>query len=141
MTARTLALISCTSLALAPLAQARLGGSEEQIQERYGKPISANKVQNIAVYQVPGHYARVEFTDGKAAMIAYRKAPFEAMTEREIAEILARHAGTGEWTALPGTPGHRHWQTADGAQIARYGIVNGLLTVTTPSYRARQLDR
>ncbi len=141
MNARTIALISCVSLALTPWAQARLGESQEQIQKRYGKPVSVNKPQGIAVYRSDGQYVRVEFAADKAAMMAYRKAPFEAMTDREIAGILARHAGTGEWTALPGTPGHRHWQTADGAHIARYSVVNGLLIITTPAYRTRQLDR
>jgi hypothetical protein len=128
---RTLAILSTAMLALAPVTHAQLGESPEQIGERYGNAVSANENKTAVLYRHAGMYIRVEYVQDRAEMIAYRKDPFTAMSPTEIETILSRHAQQDAWRKIDGRPGHRYWRSAGGKYIARYGSVNGLLTIMT----------
>ncbi len=121
-------LFACALLIPFTAAQARLGETQEQIQERYGKPVSVNKPAAVALHRWNDYYIRVEYRDGRAVLLGYRRRDKQPMTEQETNAALARHAGASEWLAKPPAPGFRKWRSADGARQARYSTVNGLLT-------------
>src|ERR1035437_2592249 len=104
------ALILITAIALTPIyGFARLGETEAQCEQRYGKPQDSLSDKSFPIlsgavnrtYQYQGWCIMISFLDGKAAIISYSKsakAPSGvAIRNDEAKAILDAEGNGGEW--------------------------------------------
>jgi len=155
-----LVLVIITTIALTPICGlARLGETEAQCEQRYGKPqdflsdksfpILSGAVNRI--YQYQGWCIRIAFLDGKAAIISYSKSAKTpggaSISNDEVKAILDAEGNGGEWKGSRSfnliAPVHpKKWSNTNGSIAYLVGISRSALVVESPKaeeYRKTQV--
>ena len=144
------ALVIIGAMALTPIhAFARLGETEAQCEQRYGKPQNLLSDKSFPVlsgainriYQYQGWCIGIAFLDGKAAIISYSKAAKApggvAIRNDEAKAILAAEGNEGEWKGsrsfnLFGPVHPKKWSNTNGSIAYLVGIARTALIVESP---------
>jgi hypothetical protein len=115
--------------------QARINETTQQCQDRYGKPLSVK--DNIAGYKKSGLLIMIQFYDGKAEMIMFRKAEKnilgtpEELSENEIQALLNANSNKKVWKERNSISLNKEWETEDGQVLAQYDIMENVLYIST----------
>ena len=64
------------------VAQARIGETEKQCEERYGKPIQTDKEDSIHIYRKGEFVVAAQFHEGKCDYIVFHKRREDGLGER-----------------------------------------------------------
>ncbi len=112
-------------------AYARLGETEDQIAERYSKPIQVYrdvKGRTGHIHRSEGYIIMVQYIDGVSQSEVYAKEDDSAMTEAELNKILASNASGDKWQEIPaatlakaGVLGTRMWTISRIRALSAYG--------------------
>ena len=130
--------------------QARIGETEAECQQRYGKPVNQAMADMMPIlngavnhsYSYQGWNIRVAFVNGKAVRVYYSKlsAPMEIKAD-EVKAILEGEANGGKWEeklklTWNGTLFAKAWLNTNGSIGHFEGICNILFIVDTPDAQA-----
>ena len=127
------------AVAGSPLAQARIGETEDQIQARYGAPMNIPPQAALMARNLPGTakfyraadlLVAVGYLGGKSAVEVYSKSDSSKLSDDEMKVILDANSGGAQWTRQPGVVAL--WQLAGTDRIA-VGL-SGALMICTQSY-------
>lgn len=131
----------------ATVCQARLGETQAQIADRYGKPLKEAKP--ITPASSAGKYTKgnlglfIGFLDGKAVYESLQVIEDdgdwgeEAPSPKIIDAFLKSNDQDGEWTeAKDSLDGFRHFKSATGKLIGTYSKKHHSLTVETAEFEA-----
>jgi hypothetical protein len=124
---------------LTTAASARIGETLEQCRTRYGAEVksSASTATGYSFFSKNGFLISIQFTDGKAAMLTFRKTtPGEAITPAQLDALLASNAGGSKWQADAKST-FPSWQTEDRKVLALYLEKSGMLTIITAAQTAK----
>src|SRR5256885_10536902 len=84
---------------------ARIGNTEDQITELYGKPVNAGELDKNAVvtntYQKGDYVMLVQFYRGHSIAESYARADKHEFTEKELSTFLEASAADQEWKKDP----------------------------------------
>ena len=145
-----LVLVVIAAIALNPIyGLARLGETEAQCEQRYGKPQDSLSDKSFPVlsgavnrtYQYQGWCIGIAFLDGKAAIISYSKSAKApggvAIRDDEAKAILDAEGNGGEWKGSRNfnlfKPGHpKKWSNTNGSIAYLVGIARAALVVESP---------
>ena len=150
MKLRCLILAVIGVIALTPIHTfARLGETEAQCEQRYGKPQVSLSDKSFPVlsgavnrtYQYQGWCIMIAFFDGKAAIISYSKAAKTpggvTIRNDEAKAILDAEGNGGEWKGsrsfnLFGPVHPKKWSNTNGSIAYLVGITRAALVVESP---------
>ena len=137
-------------MALTPIhAFARLGETEAQCEQRYGKPQDSLSDKSFPIlsgavnriYQYQGWCISISFLDGKAVIISYSKSAKAsggvAIRNDEARAILDAEGNGGEWKGsrsfnLFGPVHPKKWSNTNGSIAYLVGITRAALIVESP---------
>lgn len=130
-------LLFLACLCMRPLsAHARIGETEQQCVERYGRPIKRVEGRGILIFSKSGFRIAVHTHGDKVDLIIYTKTDREEISGAEIA-ILLNYNGSG-WRNRPNdNHASYHWVAENGSARASYQTREHQLSIATVSY----LDR
>ena len=117
--------IGCT------VALARIGETEEQCDERYGKPFAVSEDKVERTYKKGEFHMRAQFHDGKCDLIMFAKpdgTPQE-ISESERDVLMKANGGGREWQKSKDGAEVMHFETRDGELYALYNS-RGLMIAT-----------
>lgn len=127
----------------ATLANARIGETLEQCRARYGKEI--RQANGCSVFIKAGFYIMVQFYEGKADSILFRKVeqnildmPVE-ISPNEIQNLLKQNGGGQAWKETNEIIIGSSWATEDGKVLAGYTAMDRFLAVFTLDSSLRSL--
>jgi len=115
---------------------ARIGETPQKCQERYGKPFT-DKEDEIVGYKKSGLYIMIDFYEGKAEMISFRKIKqnilrmAEKLSDNEILTLLKANGGKRVWKIRDSISADKEWETEDGEILAQYSIFENILYIST----------
>lgn len=121
---------------------ARLGETEEQIQQRYGEPVGKptdeTRREKSGTYIYNGFCIIVTFLDGKSHMEGYMKEDRKSkLSDAEIAVLLNANSFGNAWEAAEGSTSTDKKWTLGGTAIALYFPMHDppTLMIATSEYR------
>jgi hypothetical protein len=123
-------------LAVTP-ALARIGETPEQCKARYGDPSKIIKEKKTMVFQKSGVLVIVEFFNGKADTIGFRKLEQNVLgmslefSDNEIQNLLKANSGGKEWKMRQIISINKAWTTEDGELIAHLEAMDNHLMIAT----------
>jgi hypothetical protein len=106
--------------------------------------MKADKDKNMLLFQKGGILIMVEFYNGKADMISFRKSKqnilgiAEEFSDNEIQNLLKANGGTREWKQREIISMNKEWQTEDGELLAHLEAIENYIVIATKSYLARE---
>jgi hypothetical protein len=127
-------------------AQARLGETPAQCQQRYGAPVKVDREGNTMCFMKGGFFIIVEFFNGRAETIMFRKVEQnvlgmgEKLTDNEIESLLAANGNGKKWKTLEIMSMDDNWITEDGDFIACYKKMDRMLLILTKEKVAREME-
>ena len=144
-------LVVIAAIALNPIyGLARLGETEAQCEQRYGKPQDSLSDKSFPVlsgavnriYQYQGWCISIAFLDGKATIISYSKSAKApggvAIRNDEAKAILDAEGNGGEWTGsrsfnpFKRVAHPKKWSNTNGSIAYLVGITRAALVVESP---------
>jgi hypothetical protein len=143
----TSTVILVLALFVAREATARIGETPEQCRARYGEPTKVEKDKNMLLFQKGGVLIIVNFYDGKADMISFRKAKqnilgmAEEFSDNEIQNLLKANGGTREWKQREIISMNKEWQTEDGEFLAHLRAMDNIMIIATKAHLAREVAK
>jgi hypothetical protein len=103
----TLYIIGALLMAARP-AFGRIGENEQQIEERYGKPLIRDNKDfdghRLVLFRINGMDIGVAFSGGKSAAEFYSKEDRSYFSANEIQLLLAANSAGGNWTKSESVP-------------------------------------
>jgi hypothetical protein len=135
----------CLSIGCA-VTQARIGETDKQCEERYGKPIETEKGQSWQVYQKADLFLLAHFHEGVCDSIMFRKVEATAdgtakeLSENERELLLKANGGRNEWKTVERKGVTVILQTDDGRLQAQYDTRAHSLTIFTREAVRREKD-
>jgi hypothetical protein len=130
-------------LTLSSTAVARIGETLEQCQSRYGKEI--RRANGCSVFIKAGFYIMVQFYEGKADSILFRKVeqnildmPVE-ISPNEIQNLLKQNGGGKTWKETHEVIIGSSWATEDRSVLAGYTAMDRVLVIFTLDHSLRNL--
>lgn len=108
----------------APLAHSRLGETAAEIEQRYGKAIHLEKVDerfSMGRFKSMDFNVTVSFLDGKSQSEIFEKENRSTFSDDEINAVLAANTFGFQWTKLGDNAFDRSWKLGDAA-IAHYSL-------------------
>jgi hypothetical protein len=141
---RTLILTLAFVVTLAGSAHARLGETADQLEQRYGQPLSENDQKGEGdkvalaevVFQKGGFQVNVTVVDGISVEETFKKINGQALSVQEIRTLLNANAQGREWDAPQVVKGDRLWARDDNA-VARENQ-DGSLTIKSRELAAKE---
>ena len=146
-----LVLVIITTIALTPICGlARLGETEAQCEQRYGKPQDSLSDKSFPIltsavnrtYQYQGWCIMIAFLEGKAVIISYSKAAQApggiTIRNDEVKSILDAEGNGGEWkgsrsfTLFKRVAHPKKWSNTNGSIAYLVGITRTALIVESP---------
>lgn len=128
-------------LTFASTAVARIGETLEQCQVRYGKGIPAD---GRFLFRKAGFYIIIEFYDGKADMIAFRKVEKNILgisapiSDNEIQNLLKQNGGGQTWKKAEEVMFDSGWRTEDEKLLAAYSMMEHFVGIFTLDHSLRE---
>src|SRR2546423_15551124 len=93
---------------------ARIGNTENQVADMYGKPVNAGELDKNAVitntYQKGDYVMLVQFYRGHSIAESYARADKHEFTEKELSTFLEASAADQEWKK---DPNRMAWERSD----------------------------
>ena len=111
-------------------AEARLGETKEQLEERYGKAGKEKDEGNIKflVFDKDSFKITCYLRQNCVCIVSYSKK--EQWTDDEIKQILNKNTNQGvEWKKIENSVNKFYYKTTDGARAAIYSILKKDLTI------------
>ena len=141
---RLLLMAVVTALVAAP-AQARIGETFDQCTERYGRHVRISNDGQVHVFESGRFRIFVEFHDGKADEVIYKKIPPDKdyvgaplqLSTSEIHTLLKNNFGEAEWKTEHPDLYTIHYRGADDAWAADYSTLSGRLILVTKAAAER----
>jgi len=131
--------------AVLPSAEARLGETAAQCQQRYGAPVQADKEGHM-MFMKGGFIIMVDIFNGRVETIGFRKVEQNALgmgeklSDNEIASFLAANGNGKKWKKLEIISMDDNWITEDGDFIAVYKKMDRTLIIFTKEVLARDKE-
>jgi hypothetical protein len=134
--------LACSLIGCA-VAQARIGETEKQCEERYGKPnASTDGDKSKSLYKKEDMIVLAHFYEGKCDYIAFFKldgatSKIVEMSENEKKLLMRANGGSREWRTSERATAYQ-FETGDGELFARYIAGERCLAVFTFASLKRQ---
>jgi hypothetical protein len=121
-------------LSVAPIAQARIGETEPQIDASYGKPVAqvpsqANDLGLTKLYHSGSYMVFVTFLEGQSVREMFAKRDRSDLSQDELQALLNANSGGHPWESEShpvrregAPPGAQEWRSLD--QRSRVGFYN-----------------
>jgi hypothetical protein len=128
------------------VAQARIGETEKQCEERYGKPGETHQDKSMQLYAKGDLVVLAHFYEGKCDYILYRKAERDQqgkakeLSENERDLLLKANAGSRVWVAAGSKGTAVAFLTEDEEFQAQYDLYGHTLSVSTRDAVKRKQD-
>jgi len=117
---------------------ARIGETLTQCEARYGKADRTDKDTGVVYFLKGGFYIMVDFHQGKAEAVGYKKEQGgKEMSDNEIETLLKANGEDKKWKRIESITIKQQWRTEDGLLVAVYYPVDNILLVGTQEGLAR----
>lgn len=115
------------------MAQARIGETEKQCDERYGKPASVSEANGLREYEKGGLVFRAHFHEGKCDFISFLKLEASAreISENERRLLLTASGGSRKWSLVGFNGRVLFFETSDGELRAEHSMTDPALLILT----------
>jgi hypothetical protein len=130
------------------VAQARIGETEKQCEERYGKPVRVMKDKSSLAYAKAPMLLLLHFTDGRCDEISYVRADESTpeirteLSETERDFLQRANGGSRKWKKSSASSDTTIcFETSDGELGSLYSIASRTLLITTHEAYKRFYDQ